>query len=94
MEKILEFFMKHGTIIIPAVLFLVGVFIPKEKVFSLGNKASTKIPKNIAVKLAEYMDAFEQGLIGATYNGDKSIVSNDQITESVKKIKVDLGLDK
>ncbi|WP_319370616.1 hypothetical protein [uncultured Ilyobacter sp.] len=93
MEKIIEFFGKYGVITVPIIMFVVGVLIPKEKVFVIGSKAGKKLPKNISLQLAEYMNSFEQGLLDATYEGDKSIVSNNQVSEAVGKIKIDLGLE-
>ena len=93
MEKVLNFISENIGLLTPIFLFIVGIFVPKEKVFSLGKRAGGKLPEDITIKLAEYLDNIEKGLLDSTHNGSKDIVSNEQVTEVVKKAKIDLGLE-
>jgi hypothetical protein len=93
MEKVISILSGNLELIAPIVLFILGIFIPKEKVFSLGKVAGQKLPKSVTIKMAEYLDSIEQGLLEATHNGDKAIVSNNQVSDAVKKVKIDLGLE-
>ncbi|WP_319201318.1 hypothetical protein [uncultured Ilyobacter sp.] len=93
MEKAIEFIGKYGAVVLPISVFIIGIIIPKEKVFVFGKKAGKKLPKSASIKLAEYLDAFEQGLIKKEYNGDYSIVGNTQVAEAVDKMKIELGLE-
>ncbi|WP_319201965.1 hypothetical protein [uncultured Ilyobacter sp.] len=92
MEKIFEFLGKYGALISPIIAIAVGVLIPKEKVFKFVKKNTDKIPDSAKLKMAEYLDVIEQALINDTYNGDHSIVSNLQVSETINKAKIDLGL--
>lgn len=93
MEKVISILTGNIELITPIILFVLGIFIPKEKVFSLGKAAGQKLPKSVTIKVAEYLDTIEQGLLKSTFNGDRAIVSNDQVSEAVKKVKIDLGLE-
>ena len=93
MEKTLEIFVKYGTLIVPLVVFLAGWLLPAPKFFSLGKKAGEKIPTKIAKLIVERLDAFEAGLLKKEFHNDYSVVSNTQIVEEVRKVKVDLGLE-
>ncbi|SJZ99971.1 hypothetical protein SAMN02745174_02226 [Cetobacterium ceti] len=91
---ILKFTQEHQEIIITAGGFILGLFFTKIKARVWGQKVALKLPRKAAIELANYLDAFKQGLLDASVNGNKNIASNDQVTEGFKKLEVNLGLDK
>lgn len=93
MKEILEFFGQYGALITPLVIFLIGWVLPTPKFFQLGEKVGETIPPTLAKLIAERLKAFEKGLLDEELNGDKSIVSNSQVEEKVKNLKIDLGLE-
>lgn len=87
-----DFFINNMEMIGIIGAFIIGVLIPNPKVWRLGKVTGEKLPSKIAKELADKLDSFEQGLRGKEYNGDKTIVSNEQIKEETEKLKIDLGL--
>lgn len=87
-----DFFMNNTDFLITVVVFVVGLLLPNPKINSFGKKIGEKIPGKLKIELANKLDAFEQGLRGKNVNGDSSITSNEQITQEVDKLKIDLGL--
>lgn len=88
-----KFILEHKDILLLGLGAIIGVILPKAKTHLLGRKVGQKIPKKIAIMIADQIDAFEQGLRNKEYQGNKDIVSNQQIGQSTHKLKVDLGLD-
>lgn len=72
--------------------FLIGWFLPSPKVNKAGRVVGEKLPEKLKMELANKLDAFEQGLRGQEYNGDSNVVSNEQLSQSTEKLRVDLGL--
>ncbi|HAS80385.1 MAG TPA: hypothetical protein DCR90_05740 [Fusobacteriaceae bacterium] len=93
MKQILDFFSQYGGLIAPLIVFLVGWVLPTPKFFKLGEKVAETIPPTLAKLIAERLKAFERGLLEQDFNGDKTIVSNSQVEEKVKNLKIDLGLE-
>lgn len=88
-----EFLMNNMEIIGVIAAFILGWVLPNPKVNQAGKKLGEKIPKKLAIELADKLDSLEQGLRGQTYLGNKSIISNEQLSEGMDKVKVDLGLE-
>lgn len=89
----MEFLSKYWVMLSPVITLIIGILIPKQKVFSFIKKISSKLPWKSKKLLAEYLNAIEQGLVNDSYNGDYSIISNDQVSEAIGKARTDLGLE-
>ena len=88
-----DFIINNSEILVTIGVFFIGLFLPNPKIFSVGKKLGEKIPEKLRVELADKIDSFEQGLRCKEVDGDGSITSNEQISEGVSKLKVDLGLE-
>ncbi|MGL4646634.1 MAG: hypothetical protein ACRDAG_01180 [Cetobacterium somerae] len=89
----MEFLTEHKEAILVGIGFLIGIFLPLAKVHLVGKTIGQKIPKKIAIQIADYIDAFEHGLRNEEYQGDKNLISNQQLTDRTEKLKIDLGLE-
>jgi hypothetical protein len=94
MEKVMEYVSKYGVLLLPILGFLIGKYLPTAQFNSLGKKVHDKIPESVAKLIAERLDAFEQGLLDQDFRGDKTLIGNSQLTNGVKSLKTDLGLEK
>lgn len=90
---ILKFAQEHQDIIIAGVGFLIGLVLPKAKANLLGKKVGQKIPKKLAVIIADQLDAVEKGLRQQDVDGNTDLITNEQVSEKFKDLKVNLGLD-
>ncbi|OYT15426.1 MAG: hypothetical protein B7C24_13085 [Bacteroidetes bacterium 4572_77] len=93
MKQILEFFNQYGILITPLVIFLIGWVLPAPKFVGLGRKVAETIPPQLAKLIAERLKAFERGLLEDNFRGNKDIVSNLQLKDKIKGLKLDLGLE-
>lgn len=89
----MEFLVEHKEVILVGLGVIIGVFIPVAKTHLIGRKVGEKIPKKLAIAIADHLDAFEHGLRNEEYKGDKNLISNQQLSEKTEKLKIDLGLD-
>lgn len=90
----MDFLLEHkelGFIIIGAVI---GSLLPKAKVHLLGKKVGEKLPTKTAIMIADLIDEFEQGLRNKEFKGNKNLISNEQLSEETKKLKINMGLEK
>lgn len=90
----MDFLLEHkelGFIIIGAII---GSLLPKAKVHLLGKKVGEKLPTKTAIMIADLIDEFEQGLRNKDFKGNKNIISNEQLSEETKKLKINMGLEK
>lgn len=90
----MNFLLEHkelGFIIIGAVI---GSLLPKAKVHLLGKKVGEKLPTKTAIMIADLIDEFEQGLRNKEFKGNKNVISNEQLSEETKKLKINMGLEK
>ena len=90
----MDFLLEHkelGFIIIGAVI---GSLLPKAKVHLLGKKVGEKLPTKTAIMIADLIDEFEQGLRNKEFKGNKHVISNEQLSEETKKLKINMGLEK
>lgn len=90
----MDFLLEHkelGFIIIGAVI---GSLLPKAKVHLLGKKVGEKLPTKTAIMIADLIDEFEQGLRNKEFKGNKNVISNEQLSEETKKLKINMGLEK
>lgn len=90
---ILNIAKEHQEIILTGITFLIAWLLPNPKIKWLGKKTGEKIPKKLAMTIKEKLDAFEEGLIEENVNGNKDIISNEQLKEKSNKLKLDLGLE-
>ena len=91
--NILNFAQEHQEVILTGVTFLIAWLLPNPKIKWLGKKTGEKIPKKLALVIKNKLDAFEEGLIEDHVNGDKNLISNEQLKEKSDKLKIDLGLE-
>lgn len=89
----MEFIQNHIELICLIGGAIVGVILPKAKANLLGQKVGQKIPRKVAIAIADQIDAFEKGMRQQDVNGDNSIVSNEQLLKATEKLKINLGLD-
>lgn len=90
----MDFLLEHkelGFIIIGAVI---GSLLPKAKVHLLGKEVGEKLPTKTAIMIADLIDEFEQGLRNKEFKGNKNLISNEQLSEETKKLKINMGLEK
>lgn len=73
---------------------IIGSLLPKAKVHLLGKKVGEKLPTKTAIMIADLIDEFEQGLRNKDFKGNKNIISNEQLSEETKKLKINMGLEK
>ncbi|MGL5051769.1 MAG: hypothetical protein ACRC6E_14245 [Fusobacteriaceae bacterium] len=89
----MEFIQNHVELICLLIGAIVGVLLPKAKTNLFGQKLGQKIPKKLAVIIADQIDSFEKGLRQQDVNGDSSLVSNEQLLKGTEELKIKLGLD-
>ncbi|MGL5621327.1 hypothetical protein [Cetobacterium sp.] len=89
----MEFIQNHIELICLIGGAIVGVILPKAKANLFGQKVGQKIPRKVAIAIADQIDAFEKGMRQQDVNGDNSIVSNEQLLKGTESLKINLGLD-
>lgn len=89
----MEFINENLGLLTPLAVFLIGWLLPPLRFNALGKTIGTKLPENVKVLIAERLDAFEKGLLNLTVDGNKSLISNDQLKDESEKLKIDLGLE-
>lgn len=89
----MNFLLEHKELAFIIIGTIIGVALPKAKTNLFGQKVGQKIPKKIAIMIADQIDSFEKGLRQQDVNGDSSIISNEQLLKGTEKLKVNLGLD-
>lgn len=93
----MEFLIEHKDTFLLLGGTILGVIIakvwPKSKTHALGRKLGERISRKTALELADHIDAFEHGLRNEEYQGDKNLISNQQLTDRTEKLKIDLGLE-
>lgn len=89
----MNFIIEHRDIWLLALGAVIGVILPKAKTNLLGRKVGGKIPKKIAIMIADQIDSFEKGLRQQDVNGNVSLITNDQLSKETKNLKVNLGLE-
>lgn len=89
----MEFIQEHIEVICLLGGAIIGVLLPRAKTNLFGQKVGQKIPKKIAIMIADQIDSFEKGLRQQDVNGDSSIVTNEQLLKETEKLKVNLGLE-
>ncbi|WP_407536242.1 hypothetical protein [Cetobacterium somerae] len=58
----MNFIIEHKDILLLALGTIIGIVLPKAKANLLGRKVREKIPKKIAIMIADQIDSFEKGL--------------------------------
>ncbi|MGL5427212.1 MAG: hypothetical protein ACRDAS_04785 [Cetobacterium sp.] len=89
----MEVIQNHIELICLLIGAIVGGLLPKAKTNLFGQKLGQKIPKKLAVIIADQIDSFEKGLRQQDVNGDSSLVSNEQLLKGTEELKIKLGLD-
>ena len=89
----MEFIQNHMELICLLGGAVIGVLLPKAKTNLFGQKVGQKIPKKIAIMIADQIDSFEKVLRQQDVNGDSSVVSNEQLLKETEKLKINLGLE-
>ena len=89
----MEFIQEHIELICLLGGAVIGVILPKAKTNLFGQKVGQKIPKKIAIMIADQIDSYEKGLRQQDVNGDNSVISNEQLLKETEKLKANLGLD-
>ena len=89
----MEFIQNHIELICLIGGAIVGAILPKAKANLFGQKVGQKIPRKVAIAIADQIDAFEKGMRQQDVNGDSSIVSNEQLLKGTETLKINLGLD-
>lgn len=89
----MEFIQEHIEVICLLGGAIIGVLLPRAKTNLFGQKVGQKIPKKIAIMIADQIDSFEKGLRQQDVNGDSFIVTNEQLLKETEKLKVNLGLE-
>ena len=89
----MEFLIEYKEVIFVGIGVLIGAFIPVAKTHLIGRKVGEKIPKKLALAIADHLDAFEKGLRDENYRGDKNLISNNQLSQRKEKLMLDLGLE-
>ncbi|WP_047380922.1 hypothetical protein [Cetobacterium sp. ZWU0022] len=89
----MEFIQNHIELVYLLIGAIAGVLLPKAKTNLFGQKLGQKIPKKLAVIIADQIDSFEKGLRQQDVNGDSSLVSNEQLLKGTEELKIKLGLD-
>lgn len=88
----MDFIKENAHYAIPVVIFLVGWLLPPLKFNALGKIARDKIGNDMSNLIAKRLDALEKGLLDLDVDGNSNLVSNDDISKELKKVKIDLGL--
>lgn len=89
----MNFIVEHKDILLLALGAIIGVILPKAKTNLLGRKVGEKIPKKIAIMVADQIDSIEKELRQQDVNGNVSLITNDQLFKETKNLKVNLGLE-
>ena len=89
----MNYIIEHKDILFLVLGAILGIVLPKAKTNLLGRKVGEKIPKKIAIMIADQIDSFEKGLRQQDVNGNLSIVSNDQLKKETENLKINLGLE-
>lgn len=89
----MEFIQNHIELICLIGGAIVGAILPKAKANLFGQKVGQKIPRKIAIAIADQIDAFEKGMRQQDVNGDTSIITNEQLSKATEKLKIDMGFD-
>lgn len=89
----MNFIVEHKDIWLLVLGAIIGGVLPKAKTNLLGRKVGEKIPKKIAIVIADHIDSFEKGLRQQDVNGNVSLITNDQLSSGTKKLKMNLGLE-
>lgn len=89
----MEFIQNHIELIYLLGGTVIGILLPKAKTHLIGKKIGEKIPKKLALAIADHLNAFEKGLRDENYRGDKNLISNDQLSQKKEKLMLDLGLE-
>lgn len=89
----MDFIMQHkeGLSIIAAAI--IGSFLPKVKIYVLGQKVGSKLDKKTAKKIVEALNVFEEGMLNSKVDGNDKITSNIQIKKGTEELKMKLGLE-
>lgn len=91
----MDFLIEHKDTFLLVGGTILGIVIakvwPKSKTYALGRKLGGRISRKAALELAAHIDAFEHGLRNEDYQGDKNLISNQQLSEKTEKLKIDLG---
>lgn len=90
----MNFLLEHKELWFIIIGAVIGSLLPKAKVYLLGKKVGEKLPKKTAIMIADLIDEFEQGLRNKDFKGNKNIISNEQLSEETKKLKINMGLEK
>lgn len=89
----MNFIIEHKDIWLLVLGAIIVVILPKAKTNLLGKKVGEKIPKKIAIMIADQIDSFEKGLRQQDVNGNVTLISNDQLSSGTKNLKMNLGLE-
>lgn len=87
----MNFIVEHKGIWMLVLGAIIGVILPKAKTNLLGRKVGEKIPKKIAIMIADQIDSFEKRLRQQDVNGNISLITNDQLSTGTKSLKMNLG---
>lgn len=90
----MDFLLEHKELWFIIIGAVIGSLLPKAKVHLLGKKVGEKLPTKTAIMIADLIDEFEQGLRNKDFKGNKNIISNEQLSEETKKLKINMGLEK
>ena len=90
MEKVMDFFNSYGNLVMPIIGFIVGLLAPVSLFKKLGDKAKPKMSSDVAKLIAERLDAFADGLYDLDHEGDKGLISNEQLAKGVESLKIEL----
>ena len=89
----MNYIIEHKDILFLVLGAILGIVLPKAKTNLLGRKVGEKIPKKIAIMIADQIDSFEKGLRQQDVNGNVSLTTNDQLSKEVENLKVNLDLE-
>lgn len=89
----MNYILEHKDILFLVLGGILGIVLPKAKINLLGRKVGEKIPKKIAVMIANQIDSFEKGLRQQDVNGNVSLITNDQLSKETESLKINLGLE-
>lgn len=90
----MNFLLEHKELSFIVIGVVIGSLLPKAKVHLLGKKVGEKLPTKTAIMIADLIDEFEQGLRNKEFKGNKNLISNEQLSEETKKLKINMGLEK
>ncbi|WP_291943400.1 hypothetical protein [Cetobacterium sp.] len=89
----MNYILEHKDILFLVLGVILEIVLPKAKINLLGRKVGEKIPKKIAVMIANQIDSFEKGLRQQDVNGNVSLITNDQLSKETESLKINLGLE-